>query len=87
MAKPKNAFASFIPASEPEPEVVTTPLRIAPTKKPKNPGVKKLTIVLPNDEWLQWKVFAAEDGGKSLQELIQTTMNDYIRRRRAKRAE
>ena len=89
MAKPKSIITSFAVEPEPEPPVESTPPRTSRKAKPAEPAevpMKQLAFRIPEAKHTAWKDFVLHDPhSKTLQAMIETAVDDYIKRRTAKR--
>ena len=89
MAKPKSSITSF--AIEPEHDgVISTPPRVRKAKpaKPseKEAPTKQLAFRIPEAKHTAWKDFVLHDPqSKTLQAMIETAVDEYIKRRTANR--
>jgi hypothetical protein len=88
MPKP-SVITSF--AVEPEPEapiVESTPRRVSrkAAAEPAEISMKQLAFRIPETKHTAWKDFVLHDPqSKTLQAMIETAVDDYIKRRTAKR--
>jgi hypothetical protein len=90
MAKPKSSIiTSFAIEPEPESAVESTPPRTSRKAKPAEPAevpMKQLAFRIPEAKHTAWKDFVLHDPqSKTLQAMIETAVDDYIKRRTAKR--
>jgi hypothetical protein len=90
MAKPKSSIiTSFAIEPEPESAVESTPPHTSRKAKPAEPAevpMKQLAFRIPEAKHTAWKDFVLHDPqSKTLQAMIETAVDDYIKRRTAKR--
>ena len=89
MAKKSSVITSFAVEPELEPTVESTPPRVSHKTKRTEPAevsMKQLAFRIPEAKHTAWKDFVLHDPqSKTLQAMIETAVDDYIKRRTAKR--
>jgi hypothetical protein len=91
MAKKSSVITSFAVEPELEPTVESIPPRVnhKTTKRaePVEVRMKQLAFRIPEAKHTAWKDFVLHDPqSKTLQAMIETAVDDYIKRRTAQRA-